>query len=1058
MNKLKPNLRSGVLRFHHRLAMKALITALSLLVISLQLWGRSNGLANSYNMQHLQQTGRQTLHSISGKVLDDKGEPLIGVTVQEKGTTNGTVTDIEGNFSFKTSGSNPQIVVSYVGFNSQVLRGANNMHIIMQPTQKMLDELVVVGYGVQRRASVTGSVESVEAKDLVTTKSANVTNALAGKLPGLRAIQRSGAPGDDAASVDIRGYGSALVIVDGVQRSFSELDPNDIESISILKDASAAVYGFKGANGVILVKTKSGQQGKAKITYTGYYGIQKITRYPELDNAYQYATLYNEAQQNIGVTAPYSNEQLESYRNGSQGTNWYEATIRKSAPMTYHNVNVSGGTDKVKYYFSFGLLGQSGIFKSKDYSYKRYNVRSNISAEIVKGFTVSLQLSGRYDKREKPYEADPILRSVQMALPTFNIYAGDDHSYYSNPGDKGNPVQLSQIGEVGYSNRKRYVFNGAVNLEWNIPWVKGLSAKGLFSYDYSSSKNRDWYREYYEYSQDANSGEYKASLSHTLSELTVQHNEDTKVNGQVSLNYHNRLGLHDFTGLLLWEFYNDNGDWFNAYRQFDVAAIDQLRAGNTTNMKNDGIPNEAAHEGLVGRINYGYADKYLAEFSFRYDGSYKFAPGSRWGFFPAVSIGWRISEENFFKKALPMIDNLKIRGSWGKIGDESSLSAFQYLTGYIYPSGSYKLGTTGMSIGAMDSGLANSSLTWYESKTTNIGFDGSAWKGLLSVEFDYFVRLRDGLLANRILSLPTTFGATLPQENLNSDKTQGFEISLGHRYHIGKDFHYDVKANFSTTRNYYRYVERAESANKFENWRNNTNDRVKGIQWGKVAIGQFKSYEEILNSPIQDGNGNKSLMPGDIKYEDWNNDGIIDDKDNQPIGRGTDPHIYYGLNITASYKNFDVSIFFQGAAGHEVFLSGDAAMPFIQQGLGNGFTIWENCWHLSDPSDKSSEWIAGDMPALRPTGFSLNAQNSTWSKMNASYLRLKTLEIGYTLPHTCLVALGISNCRFFVNGYNMFTFSSRKRMMKWMDPENSDSAYRTYPQMKTYNIGLTLTF
>ena len=319
------------------------------------------------------------------------------------------------------------------------------------------------------------------------------------------------------------------------------------------------------------------------------------------------------------------------------------------------------------------------------------------------------------------------------------------------------------------------------------------------------------------------------------------------------------------------------------------------------------------------------------------------------------------------------------------------------------------------------------------------------------------MRKREGLLANRLLSLPTTFGISLPQENLNSDKTQGYEIVLGHHNKIGK-LTYDIKANFSTTRNYNRYVERAASANMYDNWRNNSNGRVKNIQWGKVAIGQFHSYEEILNSPIQDGNGNKSLQPGDIKYEDWNHDGIIDDKDNQPIGRGDTPFMYYGLNMSANYKDFDITIFFQGAAGHSVFTSGDFAAPFIQQGLGNGVSIWLDRWHRVDPSDPSSEWIPGKMPSLRPTGFSLNEQTSTWNKQKGDYLRLKTLEIGYSLPKKLLSHVGIQRLRVYVNGFNLLTFTSRKGMMKWMDPENSNGMFRYYPQMRTYNFGVNLTF
>ena len=704
-----------------------------------------------------------------------------------------------------------------------------------------------------------------------------------------------------------------------------------------------------------------------------------------------------------------------------------------------------------------GLTDQEGIYRSKAFNYKKYNVRSNISAEIVKGFTVDLQLSGRLDTRMKPYEAEPLSRAIQMAKPVFPIYANNNTEYWSNPGDKGNPVHLSDIDNVGYDRRDRREFTGAINLNWEIPWVKGLSAKALFSYDYNNKYSRKWYKEYYEYTYDAVKDAYNVSGSHTISELTTRSDNYFKPNGQISLNYKNTFGKHDIGALALWEFYNDRTDWVQAYRQFTIGAIDQIGAGDKTNINNDGSASVSAHAGLVGRFNYAYDSKYLAEFSFRYDGSYKFDPDKRWGFFPAFSLGWRMSEEDFFKEALPMVDNFKLRGSYGKVGDEGDFSAYQYLTGYTYPSKEYILGSGGVSNGAIDRGMPNTNLTWYKSTTANVGFEASVASGLISVEFDYFIRKRDGLLATRILTLPTTFGQSLPQENLNSDKTQGFEFVLGHRRSIG-DFTYDIKANFSTTRNYNRHVERATSANMYDNWRNNSNDRYKDIQWGYICLGQFQNYEEILNSPIQDGNGNKSLLPGDLKYQDINNDGIIDSKDQQPIGHGSTPRMYYGLNLSGEYKGFDLTLFFQGAAGHEVFMTGDFMAPFIQQGLGNGCTIWLDRWHREDPSDPNSEWISGYMPALRPTGYTGNTSNSTWTRKKANYLRLKTIELGYTFPKTWMQKVGIENLRVYVNGFNTFTFSSREGIMKYMDPENNNNAFRYYPQMKTFNFGVNLTF
>lgn len=596
-------------------------------------------------------TTNQQSKRVKGTIVDATGMPVIGANVMVKGTTNGTITDLDGRFSLDVP-NDAVLEVSYIGYSSQIIKvgGQNSLDITLMEDTQALDEVVVVGYGVQKRASVTGSVASLQSKDIATVKTPNVSNALAGKLPGLRAVQRSGAPGDDDASIDIRGFGDALVIVDGIERDFKQIDANDIESISILKDASAAVYGFKGANGVILVTTKKGAVSKPKVSYNGYVGIQNITRYPEFYDGYEYAMLYNEAQQNIGVAAPYSAEQLEQYRQGIGTTDWYDEVIRKTAPSTYHNLSVSGGSEKVKYYFSLGMTDQEGIYKSKDYNYRKYNVRSNISAEIVKGFTVDLQLSGRLDTRNKFYEAEPITRSIQMARPTYSVYANDNTEYWSNPGDKGNPLHLSDIDNVGYDRRDRRVFNGSIAFNWEVPWLKGLSAKALFSYDYNNYYSREWYKEYKEYTYDATSDSYNVSGTHSISELTARNENYFRPNGQISLNYSNTFGKHDIGVLALWEFYNDRKDILEAYRQFTIGAIDQIDAGDLTNIDNGGTANVSAHAGLVGRVNYAYANKYLAEVSFRYDGSYKFAPENRWGFFPAVSLGWRISEEEFSRK------------------------------------------------------------------------------------------------------------------------------------------------------------------------------------------------------------------------------------------------------------------------------------------------------------------------------------------------------------------------------------------------------------------------
>ena len=1000
-------------------------------------------------------------NNVSGTVTDNNGQTLPGVTVVVKGTTNGTVTNVDGRYSLPKVSVGAILQFSFMGMRSQEIVVGNQSTIDVTMLQDVIgiEEVVAVGYGVQKKASITGSVASIQTEEITSVKAPSVSNSLAGKLPGLRAIQRSGAPGDDVAQIDIRGFGSPLVIVDGVERSFSQMDANDIESISILKDASAAVYGFKGANGVILVTTKKGKMSKPTIRYNGYYGLQTETRWPELFDAYEYASLWNEAQLNVGVRAPYTQEELDKYKAGNDpdypNNNWWELMTRDFTPQMYHNLSVSGGAEKVKYFFSVGYTSQYGIWASKEENFSKYNVRSNVSAEITDGLTVGLQLSGRLDTRDKPYDAGRF-HTYFKVHPNVPIYANNNPEYYQAIGDNVNPIQGLYKDEMGYDKRDRREFNGTFTFDWEVPWIKGLTAKALLAYDYGNEFTKQWSKEYAAYQYDEITETYTKKARKLLSELNSRAENSFTPTQQYSLNYQNTFDKNDFSGLLLWEMKNYREDWISAYRQFFISAIDQISAGDNTNKNNGGGQYENSHEGLVGRVNYAFSSKYLAEISFRYDGSYKFADDRRWGFFPAVSLGWRISEEAFFKENVPFVNNLKIRGSYGKVGDEGALSAFQYMSGYYYPSGNYVLGSGGVSNGLSDKGLPNKNLTWYESTTANIGFESLFWEGLLSAEFDFFERRRDGLLGNRLLTLPSTFGKSLPQENLNSDRTRGFELVVGHRNKIGK-VSYSIKANFTTTREFNRYVERAAAGNMYDNWRYNNNDRYKSITWGYEDIGQFQSFEEILNAPIQDGNGNNSLLPGDIRFKDLNGDGIISWLDQKPIGHSSVPSMFYGLDLSANYKGFDFTAFFQGAAGHELNVIETWTDPFIQQGLGNGVIFWLDRWHRENPEDINSQWVSGYMPALRPSGFSLNNQTSTWTLLKQDYLRLKTLEIGYSLPKPWLSRVKLESVRIYVNSYNSLTMTKGRRM-KYMDPENGDAYIKAYPPMKSFNFGINLTF
>lgn len=995
---------------------------------------------------------QQTRKKITGTVSDSSQEPIIGANVIIKGTSIGAITDIDGNFSLEGVSPKAILQISFIGYlTKEIPVGAQNtIKAVLTEDSKALDEVVVVGYGTQKRASITGSVANVSSKELLTVKTASVANTLVGKLPGLRSVQRSGAPGEDIPEMDIRGFGNALIIVDGVERGFAKLDPNDVESVSILKDASAAVYGSKGANGVILVTTKKGTEGKPKFEYSGWYGFQKMTRYPKVNNSLQYATLTNEAANNIGNADIYNEEQMQNFRDGNgefyKSTNWLDAITRDSAPETSHNFSIRGGNKIARYYLSAGIMDQQSYFVSNDWNNRRYNMHAHVGTTLAKGLTVDLLLTAQSDQRNIS-GGSGVFANLQQAMPFGSPY------YYGEP---VGPLR-STFKEYGYSKHDERFLNTSVDINWELPWVKGLSAKAKLSYDYRNYQNKNFSpKDPYTYEPTITNEIVKNYIGATVGKLNQDMGNNFNKDIQFSLNYTRSFGAHDFSGMLMYQATNPSYEWISGYREYQMNAFPFLNAGNDLNKDNGGLEGSSLVKAYIARINYAYANKYLVEAVLRYDGSSTFAPDKRWGAFPSVSLGWRISEESFFKDHISFVNNLKLRASYGIVGDQGGFSPFQYVEGYYYPSGKYLFSPNVTTNGLASSGIANPNLTWFESKIANIGFELSVLSGKLNFEFDMFRRDRSGLLARRNLSVPTSFGSDFPEENLNSDVTKGFELSMGHNNTIG-DFTYSVKANATITRSQNKYIERAPDGNRYENWRNNSNDRNKNLTWGYTMTGQFQSFEDILNSPVQDNSGNKTLLPGDYKYKDLNGDNIIDSNDMSVIGLGNTPFIYYGLNLNASWKNFDVNLMFQGAAGHKIQLGSAFYQSFMNEGNSNGMSIWMNRSHRVDPKDPSSEWILGKLPAVRKAGFANNEKVNSYYLLNANYLRLKNVEIGYTLPKSLSSRMGIERLRVFFNGSNLLTFTNGW-LMDNIDPENSNPNAWYYPQAKLFNFGLNLSF
>jgi TonB-linked SusC/RagA family outer membrane protein len=1027
---------------------------------------------------------------VTGTVTDSLGNPLLGVTIKVRGSDQGTVTDLKGNFSLDVA-ANAVLIVSYVGYQSQrvTVDGRTTLHIVLSPASTGLEQVVVVGYGTQQKQSLTSAVSSIQGKEIVTTKNENVENMLTGKVAGLQIVQNTAEPGDFANNISIRGMGNPLIVVDGVEMPdfsvtgnngdnsvgssniLSRLDPNDIASISVLKDAAAAVYGVKAANGVILVTTKKGRPGAMQLSYSGTVGSQVPANLPRSVNAIQYMTLANQLamHQANGGTIVYTPADFQAYTSGQkQSTDWYNAVFKKSALQQQHNLTATGGTENIQYFLSGGYTTQNGFLNSGDLNYKRYNVRSNVTSKFGKRITVNLNISAILDQKNSPAESFWwTTRETWRELPTQTIYANDNPKYLINGiVDGGNPVAFMNSNITGYTQQLNKFFNGSLSIDYEVPYIDGLVLRGFYSYNTQIQENKVFQKAFNLYTYDGSTQTYSATLNNAPSFVRRQYYEYPKNTDQFSLNYtHVFEGVHHVTALLLYEGNQQSADNFAGYRELSIP-VDQLIAGNSANQEatqDGGGLYEYATNSFVGRVTYGYKGKYLAEFSFRDDASSKFAPGQKWGFFPSASVGWRISDEKFWKSsALSFLDNFKLRASYGVLGDDGSLY-YQFLTGYNYPAnGNYNQLPSGSVfngsfVNAVQStGLPNPNITWSTSHTFDVGADLDAWQGLVGLTIDYFRRNRTGLFASPVLQVPEEVGAALPQENINGDRTQGIDLQVNHRDHIGK-FDYNITGTFSYARTQNTTYAESKHGNSYLDWRQNQADRNQGIQWGYGSAGQYQNYSQILNSPVY---VNRGIVVGDYAYQDWNGDGQIDDNDTHPIAYGGTPNglpiipvITYGVTLSGSYDGFDLSLLFQGVGIYNVSYIEQLNIPLW--GGGSALTQFLDDYHPEDPSADpfapGTVWIPGTFAYTGTTANTSSAANFH----SAAYVRLKSAEIGYTLPHSLLSHIGIKGVRVFVNGYNLVTFTK----LKYVDPEHPSGTYGyLYPLDKLYNVGLNVNF
>ncbi|RFZ91381.1 TonB-dependent receptor [Mucilaginibacter conchicola] len=1014
--------------------------------------------------------------TLSGKVTDSKGLPLPGVSVKLKGTSIGTVTDVNGFFKLSLEDAGGVLEFTYIGFEHKEVTIGNERTINVQLNELStnLNEVMVVGYGVQKKTSLTSSVADVKGTELSKAPVPNISNSLAGRAPGIVARPNGGVPGQDNANIYVRGIATtgnnaALVVVDGIIRdNISQIDPNTIESVSILKDAAAvAPYGLGGANGVILITTKHGKSGKASLTLNSYYGFQRPTVQPDMLNAKDYMILKNEANLNSGASPndppEFSQDLISNYDrlhaedpDRYPNSNAQRDLMNINQPQQNHNLQLSGGNEKFTYYAGFNFFRQSGIYDPLSYNRYNYNIMLDVNATATTKITLSLN--------------NTVEKNQTMPNPVAISYIPTRAIYYSNglPGASGDasPAGLLQSGSYGRIFRTQAL--NSIAVEQQLPFVKGLSIKGVFSYDPATTENKDWTRpvNYYIYNTSVTPARFDQVINGDgQTTLGQAYSKSQNFTYQGYINYRNVFGKdHEVTGLLVAEARRNNFNSFSASRKGFNVDLDELNSGSSDklNFDNGGTSSRASQVGYVYRFNYAYKGKYLLEATGRYDGHYYFAPGQRWAFFPAFSAGWRLSEESFIKDKLEWVDNLKLRGSWGKSGNLAG-GPFQYLTAYNLYGNAYAFGNSGLVQGSYIPVEANPYLTWEKSNKTDIGFDGAFFKNKLTVQADYFYEKRNGMLLRPTITVPVEYGLDLAEQNAGIMSNKGFELVVGTSQRFSNGLTLNISGNMTYAKN--KMIQVFETDATRNNPNRSRTGRSLGTPFGYQALGLFTSADDkngdgIINAAdgYQVNQFDATLHPGDVKYADLNGDGKIDANDETVVGHPLYPQMTYGLNITSAWKGFDVSLFFQGASQASLNIQGYQTVPFRINNTNTSYEYFNNRWspqnqdakypraYASKNTNNTTNLINGD-------GFG-NFSSSLWMA-NTAFLRLKTVVIGYTIPAAITQKAGIKSLRVYATGQNLFTWSG----LDFMDPETGYSQREeAYPVMKTIIFGVNVNF
>jgi TonB-linked SusC/RagA family outer membrane protein len=972
---------------------------------------------------------------IEGQVLDDKGAPLPGVNITIKGANSGVATDGDGNFIIEAP-ENTTLVFSFIGYVTReiaVKNATKNLSIKLQSATNTLNDVVVVGYGTQRKVNLTGSVESINSARLADRPVTQLSAALQGIAPGVTVTTTTGAPGSDAGTIRIRGIGtlnnaSALVLIDGIEGNMNELDPNMIESISVLKDAaSSAIYGSRAANGVLLITTKRAKGEKLTITYNGFMGKQQATNLPDKVDAPDHMRLLNLAYKNTGLTPVFTDAQIEKYSQEMANnpdlypnTDWQKEVLKGSGMMQNHSVGISGSSGKLRFLTSLGYLKQDGIIKTS--SYERYTLRNNADVRFSDKVSMKLDLQLINRTATEPGRGLENVFSQMNRIPAIQL-GRLTNGKWGEGWNGNNPIAMVEDG--GFNKENTLSLQGNLQLSYRpVDWLTAelvaaprfvnvygdKFVKAVTTYtgagsvaftqpaktEKTNTNERSWY------------GNYRASFT------------ADKVFGEHSVKW--LLGASKETF-----YYSDFSAFRDNYLFPDYTVIE---AGDKSNQQTTGSATEWALQSFFSRINYDYKGRYLFEANGRYDGTSRFGKGHKWGFFPSFSAGWRISEEEFMESLRGVLTNLKFRASWGQLGNQLIGNNYNFASSIAL--GSYAINNQVVSIGALND-MNNALMTWESTDMTNVGVDVTLFKNL-SITADWYRKITNDILL--VLDIPLYIGLNAPYQNAGKVSNVGWELGINYNGRAGKDFTYGINFNISDVKNKVLDLKGISTTGL----RQNREGYSIGSIYALEADGYFQSQDEINNHPAQVG----VLAPGDIKYVNQNKDNVINNEDYKIIG-GTIPRYTYGLNLNAAWKGFSFNAFLQGVGKANGYLYSFAIQPFYSGGTAH--EQHKDYWTPENPNAQFPRLTYND-------GGNNYLPSSFWMK-NAAYLRLKNIQLGYTLPISLISKWGMNALKVYVGGQNLLT---RDKFWKGYDVETPVGTGNAYPQVKVYTVGLDIKF